>query len=113
MQGGTWNNSAHKPPSLPSWKKVKVNMPHIISGHSSGGNRGPDKDKFPSGMKEAAILKAIEDAYKHAEKIDKMQYSWQNGVEQVKQLFQGPWGDGVIQFWYNFTTKTIETAWPK
>ncbi len=104
---------ANKPPSLPSWKKVNVDMPHIMSGHSSGGNRGPNKDKFPPGMKEAAILKAIEDAYKHAEKIGEMQYSWQNGVEQVRQLFQGPWGYGVIQFWYNFTTKTIETAWPK
>jgi RHS repeat-associated protein len=107
------NYFANKPPSLPSWKKVNVDMPHIMSGHSSGGNRGPNKDKFPPGMKEAAILKAIEDAYKHAEKIGEMQYSWQNGVEQVRQLFQGPWGDRVIQFWYNFTTKTIETAWPK
>ncbi|WP_312502282.1 RHS repeat-associated core domain-containing protein [Lacrimispora sp.] len=107
------NYFANKPPSLPSWKKVNVDMPHIMSGHSSGGNRGPNKDKFPPGMKEAAILKAIEDAYKHAEKIGERQYSWQNGVEQVRQLFQGPWGDGVIQFWYNFTTKTIETAWPK
>lgn len=108
-----WNNFTQKPPSLPSWKKVKVNMPHIMSGHSSDGNRGPNKDKFPPGMKEVAILKAIEEAYKHAEKIDKIQYSWQNGVEQVKQLFQGPWENRVIQFWYNFTTKTIETAWPK
>ncbi len=47
---------------LPSWKKVKVDMDHIMSGNTPGGGRGDDnKDKFPKGMSEAAILKAIEE----------------------------------------------------
>ena len=36
-----------------------------------------------------------------------------NGVEMIRQLFEGTWSGGKIQFWYNYVTKTIESAWPK
>ena len=98
---------------LPSWKKVTVDMNHIIDNHTVGGSGGPQKDKFPPGMTEAAILKAIQEAYKHAEKLGSVTISWQDGVEQARQFFQGPWRAGVIQFYFNYTTNTIESAWPK
>ena len=34
----------------------------------------------------------------------------ENGKELGRQFSQGKWGDKVIQFWYNYTTNTIETA---
>ena len=108
------NAQRSKPPSLPSFKKVSIDMNHVLSGHSSGGNRGgPKKDRFPGWMTAPLIEKAIREAYNAAEKIGALQYSWKDGVEQITQQFQGPWGNQVIQFWYNYTTKTIETAWPK
>ena len=116
VAGGVWvyDTFFARTPNLPSWKKVHVDMEHIMSGHSSGGQRGgPNKDRFPWWMTEASILKAIEEAYKHAEKGGEMITSWTNGVEEVRQLFQGEGGGLTIQFWFNHTTSTIETAWPK
>lgn len=99
---------------LPSFKKVKIDMKHIVSGHTAGGGRGDDnKDKFPPGMSEAAIAKAIQVAYKNAEKVSSLQYSWQNGVEVVKQKFQGIWDGIIIEFWFNYTTNQIDTAYLK
>jgi hypothetical protein len=99
---------------LPSWDKVTVDIKHIITGHTSGGGRGDgNKTLFSDGMTEAAILKAIEEAYKVAEKHGSIVYVWKDGVEQVKQFFQGAWNGGHIQFWFNYTTNTVESAWPK
>ena len=88
-------------------------MDHILSGHGSGGNRGPNKDRFPSWMTPEMIEMAIRFAYKNATKAGKLQYSWQKGVEMVRQFYRGRWGNMIIEFWFNFTTNTIETAWPK
>jgi len=40
-------------------------------------------------MTESAIIKAIEEAYKNAEKAGPVQYSWQDGVEHARQFFEG------------------------
>lgn len=105
--------TAGKRQNLPSYKKTKIDMNHIISGHSSGGNRGPNKDKFPAWMTTPMIKKAITEAYKVAKKIGPLQYSWNDGVENVRQLLQGDWNGMRIQMWYNYTKRIIETAWPK
>mgnify|MGYP003294119962 CR=1 FL=1 len=100
-------------PQLPSIKKVKIDMEHIMSGHSFGGKRGgPNKDRFPWWMTEPMIEKAIREAYQTAEKIGSLQCSWQDGVWTIRQLFQGTSGGMFIRFWFNFTTNTIETGWP-
>ena len=53
-----------KSPNLPSGKKVKLDMDHIMSGHSAGGNRGgPKKDRFPQWMTAPMIERAIRIAY--------------------------------------------------
>lgn len=101
---------AKKPISLPSANQIKINTDHIMSGHSSGGNRGPNKDRFPDWMTQAAILKAIREAYRVAHKIGPQQID-PNG--EVRQLLEGVYQNMRIQMWVNLTTKTIETAWPK
>ena len=99
---------------LPSWKKVKVDIGHIKSGHTTGGGRGDNnKDKWPDGMSEAAIIKAIEEAYKNAEKAGPVQHSWQDGVEHARQFFEGIWNNRTVQFWFDYTTNQIDSAWPK
>ena len=99
--------------NLPPSRKVKINMDHILSGHSAGGNRGPNKDRFPKWVTPSLIEKAIRQAYEHAHKAGPMRFSFDHGVEVTKQFFRGEWVGGIIEFWYNYTTKTIETAWPK
>lgn len=85
-----------------------------MSGHGFGGKRGgPDKDRFPKWMTASMIEKAVREAYRYAYKIGDLQRSWEDGVEMIRQKFEGPWGNSVIQFWYNYTTNEIETAWPK
>lgn len=43
----------------PSYKKVGIDMPHIISGHGPNGNRGPNKDRFPWWMTSSMIEKVV------------------------------------------------------
>ena len=105
--------SPKKPINLPSTKKVKIDMAHILSGHSAGGNRGPNKDRFPPWMTAKMIEQAIRMAYNNAEKGGPLQLSWQDGEEIIRQFYKGPWTEGTIEFWFNYSKKTIETAWPK
>ena len=88
-------------------------MEHILSGHSFNGKRGPDKDRFPKWMTPALIERAIRSAYDWAEKAGPLQRSSVDGREVVKQLLRGEWQGMIIEMWYNYTTQTIETAWPK
>ena len=75
--------TAGKRQNLPSYKKTKIDMNHIISGHSSDGNRGPNKDKFPAWMTTPMIKKAITEAYKVAKKLGR--YSI-HGTMELKML---------------------------
>ena len=105
--------TAAKPINLPSWKKVTVDKQHIMNNHFFGGSGGPNKSKFPPGTTEATMLKIAEQAYKNAEKIGELQHSWYNGVEMVKQQFQALVNGVRYEFWFNYTTKTMETLYPK
>lgn len=85
-----------------------------MAGHTTGGGRGDDnKDKWPDGMTGAAIAKAIEEAYKNAEKAGPVHYSWQDGVEHARQFFEGVWNNRTVQFWFDYTTNQVDSAWPK
>ena len=108
-------NYTTKPINRPSVKRISIDMDHIISGHSDGGNRGgPNKSRFPKWMTPLAIERAIRFAYKNAEKIGGMRACWDNlNGETIKQLLEGTWGDMKIRIWINYTLKTIESAWPK
>jgi hypothetical protein len=102
---GKWGKG--KPVNLPLYKKVKIDMEEVISGHTSGGNRAKQskiKDLFSDNMSEKQIENAIIDAYKTAKKI-------QTQGDRVK--LQGYSNGTKIEMWFNTKTKVIETAYPK
>ena len=56
VSGGAITQAANQKAQLPSSKKITINMDHILSGHSAGGNRGgPRKSRFPSWMTAARL----------------------------------------------------------
>ena len=109
------NSTANKPINRPSAKKITIDMEHIISGHSDGGNRGgPDKDRFPEWMTPIAIERTVRYAYENADKIREMKLCWDEvDGEVIRQFLEGTCGNMRIQMWLNYTTKIIESAWPK
>lgn len=106
--GGSGNQDPNKmkPKSvnLPSWKKVSLDMEHILSGHTAGGSRASNiKDLFPSNMNNTQIKNAILNAYRYSEKIF---------TQGDRVLVRGTSGKLQIEMWVNTATKTIETAYP-
>jgi uncharacterized protein RhaS with RHS repeats len=112
---GSSNNGGNKDPksksvNLPSWKKVEIDMDHILSGHTSTGSRavqsanaGGGKDLFGN-MTPAQIEKAIRGAYRVCEKVM---------TQGDRVLVRGQYGDMTIEMWVNKATNIIETAYPK
>jgi RHS repeat-associated protein len=94
---------------LPSWKKVSIDIGHIVSGHTKNGARAQAsgiKDLFPDYMDSKSIEKAVRNAYKNVSKKIKSQ--------DGRVFLRGQTDSGMtIEMWLNKTTKTIETAWPK
>ena len=99
--------AASKPINLPSYKKVNINMGHIMSGHSKSGGRATQskiKSLFPRNMSQKQIENAIRNAYRHGKRV-------QTQGDRVK--VQGKSGGMTIEMWVNTKTKRIETAYPK
>jgi hypothetical protein len=97
--------AAAKPVNLPAYKDVKIDMDHIKSGHTEGGDRvSPRKDLFPKDMSDKAIEGAVREAYKNGAKL---------ATQGERVLVEGKSGSLTIQMWVNKATKTIEAAWPK
>lgn len=102
-----------KPINLPSWKKVQINMEHIMSGHTTNGFRykqnlkmkgNQPKDAFPDHMTEVQIEKAIREAYR---------FSDRRKVQGDQVMVRGTARTGQrIEMWVNTKTKMIETAYP-
>ena len=96
-----------KPVNLPSSKKVTIDMDHVISGHTPGGDRNPDGKKSVFwGLTAQEIAKAIYEAYKYSSKLqtqgDRIQLQgWSNSF------------DLLIEMWINTVTYVIETAYPR
>ncbi|PBQ30217.1 hypothetical protein CNR22_00070 [Sphingobacteriaceae bacterium] len=94
---------------FPSWKKVKIDMKEVSSGHMTGGSRiaeNSKKDIFPTMMNENQVKTAIFQAYNNIHTIVKKQGE--------KYLIQGTTKTGMeIEMWFNKTTKEIETAYPQ
>jgi hypothetical protein len=95
-----------KPVWMPGWRKIDIDMDHIMSGHYPEGARvSPLKDVFPSTMSSDSVENAIRSAYKNSEIILR---------QGDRYLMRGPFdGRYHIYMWVNKVTKTIETAWPK
>lgn len=101
------SKKAAKPIDLPAWKKVKVDMEHIKSGHTATGSRAVQsgqKDLFPKDWSEKKIEGSIRQAYRYGQKK----------LTQGDRIFvEGTGGGRKIQMWVNKATKTVESAWPK
>jgi hypothetical protein len=102
---GTKLKAPVKPVSLPSMKKLTIDIDHIASGHMKGGSRvSPIKDLFPETWTKSQVEKAIKEAYKSAKRIH---------TQGDRILVQGTYQGKTIEMWINKVTKTIETAYPK
>ena len=99
--------SRPKSPNLPAFKKLTIDMDHIMSGHSPGGGRNPKGNKSVFyGMTAEAVRRAIEEAYKVCEKIKTQ------GDRVLVRGFSKTY-NLIIEMWLNIKEKVIETAYPK
>ena len=96
-----------KPVNLPSWKKLKVNMDHISSGHMPGGSRNPDGRRTVFwGLTAEEVYRAIREAYNNSSKL----------LTQGERILVEGYSDicgKTIEIWINVVNNTIETAYPK
>ncbi|MER5384449.1 RHS repeat-associated core domain-containing protein [Streptomyces sp. NPDC002688] len=103
--------------NLPGWKKVKIDMPHIIANHTAGGvgyrqnvrdveRKGGTrfKDKYHDDMSPAQIESTIRQAYRYAGPALKGQR------ERVRM--RGVSNGLTIEMWFNRDLGLIETAYP-
>ena len=94
-------------------------MVEVTTGHTKAGNRAVQnagsgtsrlKDLFPDDWSDAQIESRIREAFKNANERLKVQ---RNPLGEVRHRIRGDAGGYRIEMWYNATTKTIETAYPK
>lgn len=94
--------------NLPAWRKIGIDMPHVISGHTAGGSRvSPKKDLFPTTMDERQIERAIRQSYRNAARV-----GTQVSDGQTRLLMRGSYQGLDIEMWVNLDAKMIETAYP-
>ncbi|WP_286863396.1 RHS repeat domain-containing protein [Sphingobacterium sp. UBA7625] len=97
---------SHLKKILPSWKKMSVDVEHVLSGHVKGGSRvSPLKTLFPETMSKETVIKTIRDAYKNVHtKLE---------TQGDRMLLRGTASNGLeIEMWINKATKIIETGYP-
>jgi len=92
--------------NLPAWKKIGINVEHILSGHTARGARAVQssrKSLFPANMSSSQIAKAIRNAYRYGKRV-------KTQGDQVQVI--GTSNGLRIRMWVNTRTKEIESAWP-
>lgn len=75
------HNECRKPVNLPAWRKVNIDIGHIIDHHTAGGKvyqQSGIKDKFPDYMSQGEIESTVRQAYR---------YSTMAGPSQVDRVF--------------------------
>ena len=96
-------------------QKVTLDIDHTYDNHHPYGKGakmpGAKKDVFPERMTKEDINNSVLRAFRVRQKIRKLQ---RDGDGVKRQLFRGyDHKSGLtIEFWYNYSTKVIETAWP-
>jgi hypothetical protein len=110
---GAWVHTAcaFRPPA---WHKVTLDMEHVLSGHRSYGARylqalkdGKIKDIWPDNVSDRFIKNSIRTAFGNARIIN-------TNPGHSRVLLEGHSKAGTrIQMWYESSTKTITSAWPK
>ncbi|MGI9282094.1 MAG: hypothetical protein ACR2PX_21030 [Endozoicomonas sp.] len=92
-----------KPINLPSWRKIEIDMDHIVSGHQRGGARimkDSNKSLFPEYMSRDEIEKTVRQAYRYGKRIE---------TQENRILVHG----NGIDIWIDKATKVIKSAYPK
>lgn len=92
--------------NLPSWRRIRIDMNHIASGHMPGGSRVPGSRKslFPAWMTRTQIERAVRQAYRNGSRVQSQ------GTERV--IVRGDYDGMTIEIIVNVDTKMIETAYP-
>ena len=101
------NGSKKKPKNLPSWKKMNLEIDHIISGHMPDGPRNPDgKKSVFYGITASQLIKLIQEAYNHSSKIATV-------GDRIKLRGYSSTFNVVVEIWINIADFVIESAYPK
>lgn len=102
-EAGVAKGAVKKAVNLPGWKKVEIDMPHILERHIPGAPYAAGRTLFPERMSESAIERAVRQAYRYGETV---------GGQGERVMVRGTAAGLKIEIWVNKTTKTIETAYP-
>ncbi|SMD27631.1 RHS repeat-associated core domain-containing protein [Kibdelosporangium aridum] len=101
------HNDCGKPVNLPAWRKVDVDMEHVVDRHTAGGRtyqQSGIKTKFPDYMSKGEIESTIRQAYRNSAVA---------GPSQGERVFLRGSANGLeVEMWVNKGTGTIETAYP-
>jgi RHS repeat-associated protein len=102
-RGGATALRALKAVNLPAWRKVGIDMAHVLERHTVEGALSAGRTTFPQLMNGRGIERAIRQAYRYGTKI---------GAQGDRVLMRGESGGLTIEMWVNRATQTIETAYP-
>ncbi|MBF5059389.1 EndoU domain-containing protein [Candidatus Neptunochlamydia vexilliferae] len=96
---------ATKSANLPSWRKVKINIKHILSGHAKGGWRIPGSNKtlFPKNIDLNKLERVIRQVYKNGKKVQ---------TQGSRVAVIGEYRGTKIKMWVDLEEKVIKTAYP-
>ena len=100
-------NQSKKPANLPSKKKVRLDMDHIVSGHMPNGPRNPkgNKDVF-YGLTAQQVMKAVYEAYSTSSKLKTQGHN-------IKLIGYSQSFNLMIEMWVDTIELIIKTAYPK
>lgn len=105
--GGGARGEVAKPVNLPGWRKVDVDMDHVLDRHTAAGKtykQSGIKTKFPDYMSPGEIESTIRQAYRSSSVA---------GRSQGDRVFLRGSANGLdVEMWVNKETGMIETAYP-
>lgn len=102
-EAGAARGAVKKAVNLPGWKKVEIDMEHILERHIPGAPYAAGRTLFPEHMSESMIERAVRQAYRYGETVS---------GQGERVMVRGTAAGLKIEIWVNKTTKTIETAYP-
>ncbi|MFI7300282.1 EndoU domain-containing protein [Streptomyces sp. NPDC050121] len=101
------NSNCTKPVNLPGWRKVDIDMDHVLDRHTAAGKtykQSGIKTKFPDYMSQGEIESTIRQAYRSSSVA---------GRSQGDRVFLRGSANGLdVEMWVNKQTRMIETAYP-
>jgi hypothetical protein len=89
--------------NLPGWRKVAIDMAHILARHVPGAPHAAGRTLFPRQMTERAIETAVRQAYRFGNAV---------GRKGERTIVRGEAAGLTIEMYVNRVTKVIETAYP-